>query len=110
MALKLASNPTFTHVVRATVPQNGGFRDEVFKATFNVLSPNKMAEFDLSTGEGTTEFLKAAIVSLDEIADDSGQSLSYCDEIRDQVLALPYARTALINVYAKGVAGAKTGN
>lgn len=110
MALKLAANPTFKHKVRASVPIDGGFRDETFEATFNVLSPDKMEEFDLTTGSGTTEFLKAAIVSLGDLAGEDGLTLPYSDEVRDQVLALPYARTALIVAYGKGVAGAKSGN
>ena len=107
---KLTSEPTFRHKVRAHVPIDGGHRDETFEVTYRVLATDKVRDFDLATGEGTTEFLKAIIAELHDIADGSGKPLPWSDEVRDAVLRLPYARTAISNGYFEAISGARKGN
>lgn len=107
---KLATEPTFRHKLRASVPVNGGYQDEAFEATYRVLSVDKSSEFDLNTGEGTTAFLKAVLVELHDIADAHGNPVDYSDEVRDAVLNLPYARAAIVRGYFDGIAGARKGN
>jgi len=107
---KLTTNPTFKHTVAAMVPINGGHRRETFSATYNVLETDHPALGSLDTHEGTTAFLHAAIERLDDIADENGDPLEWNDDVRDQVLRLPYARIALISGYFEGIAKAKKGN
>ena len=108
--LKISSNPTFQRTIKARVPVDGGYSEDSFKVTFKVLSTDEINAFDLSTETGTREFLTAAIESLDDIAGEDGKPLPYSDGLRDQVLGLPYLRTAMITEYFKSVSGAPEGN
>jgi hypothetical protein len=108
---KIVANPTFSTKVVAQVPgEDGEFREEDFRARFNVVPAGEMAGFDLASPAGTYDFLKRAIVSLDELVDGDGRPLAYSPEIGEQVLALPYARLALARAYLGGVTKARTGN
>jgi len=107
---KLTSEPTFKHKVRARVPVNGGHQDETFEVSYRVLTIEQIREYDLSDPDGTTGFLKAVIRELHDIADAHGQPVEYSDDVRDAVLNLPYARSAIVNGYFEGIAGARKGN
>lgn len=107
---KILSEPTFTHKVRISVPINGGYRDETVEATFRVVDPARLDSHDLRTTEGSTAFLKDVLVKLDDIADADGKPLPWSDEVRDAVLCLPYARSALAAAYFKAMVGAREGN
>lgn len=107
---KIVQNPTFTHTVKARVPVDGGHRDEPFKVTYAVIPSSEVAAFDLATEQGTRDFLQAAVVRMDEIADEAGGTLPYNDELRDRVFDLPYARAAILQGYLNAVAKAAAGN
>ena len=102
--------PKFTHTVKAQVPVDGGFKEQSFKATFRVLPPEEIDKFDLTSTEGSSDFLRRVIVGLDDVAGPDKKPISYSDELRDKVIALPYARAALATGYFKAIAGARTGN
>jgi hypothetical protein len=106
----VSREPQFTHPVKVQVPIDGGHREEVFKATFRVMDAKKVAEFDLDTEAGTEAFLKAAIVELDDLADEKQQPLTYSDELRDQLIDVPFVRRALISTYVAAVSKAARGN
>lgn len=107
---KIVEEPTFTHTVKVKVPIDGGYRDETCKATYRVISPELSDTYDLKTTDGSTEFLRAVLMKMDDIADAQGQPLEWSDEVRDQVLKLPYARAALAGAYFGALNGAKKGN
>lgn len=100
----------FTARLKSATPVDGGTREETFKATYRVLSTERIDEIDLATKEGTDEFLRAVIVELHELVDANRQALPYNDEIRDQVMIIPYARRALIDGYFSNVNKARKGN
>ncbi len=108
--LRIVDNPTFSREVTARVPVEGGWRDENFKATFNVIPIDETDDFDVGTPGGTYDFLCRAIVSLDDIIDGEKVPLDYNDELRDRVLQLSYVRRALFDAYIDGVKGARAGN
>lgn len=109
---KLATEPTFRHKLRARVPVNGGHQEESFEVTYRVLTVEQIAEFDLvnADAERTGDFLRRVIVELHDISDAQGNPVEYSDEVRDAVLNLPYARSAIVQGYFDGVAGARKGN
>ena len=107
---KIAPEKTFKHKVTAMVPVDGGHSAETFEATFRVLAPAESDKFDLHTTSGATEFLRAVVVRLDDIADAEGNPVDWNDEVRDAVLRLPYARMAINTAYWAGVSKAKAGN
>lgn len=92
-------NPQFTHEVKISVPVNGGFAPQSFKATFRVLDAGEAAAFDLTDADGSTDFLRRVLVSLDDIVDANDAQVPYNDQLRDQLLGLPYVRLALARTY-----------
>ena len=107
---KIVNEATFTHAVTVRTPVDGGHREETFRATFRVLPVADVEAFNLMTEKGTRDFLQKAIVTLDELADETGAPLPYSDALRDQVIAIPYVRLALVNAYTSAVTQAKAGN
>lgn len=105
---KITTEPKFTHTVIACVPSDGGHDEQSFKATFRVLDTDKLV--DDGTVEGQIEDLRRVVVSLDDLADDQGNPVSYSDALRDQLVRLPYVRIALLNAYIRGIGKAKQGN
>jgi hypothetical protein len=100
----------FTHEISVITPVDGGHAEEKLRATFNFLTTDEAAKFDLATGDGTCEFLKKIIVKLDDLVDDKDQPVPYSDEIRDALIALPNVRQALCKGYFDAVLAAKKGN
>src|SRR5258707_1023849 len=99
MSFNIAAKPTFRRPVTVHVPDGDAARTEQFIATFRVLPVDDEAKFDLETGEGSTGFLKAVIVRLDDLADANGKAVEYSDDVRDEVLRQPYVRMALARTY-----------
>lgn len=104
------TNPTFTHTVKVKVPVDGGFDEQSFKATFNVIPTEEVADYDLGDGEGSTAFLRRAIVGMDELVDKDKKPVPYNDKLRDALLGQLYVRKALARTYFDAVAGAQSGN
>lgn len=103
----ITAQPEFSHVIPVLVPCDGGHREETLRARFRVAGTDDQ---DLTTHEGVLGFLKAVIVSLDDLVDAAGAPAAYNDAVRDQVLALPYVRLALLRGYMSAVTKAKLGN
>jgi hypothetical protein len=103
-------NPVFTHDVIVRVPVDGGYRNEVIKATYEVIPTDEAARFDLSTEAGARAFLRRVVKKLDELVDRNRNAVPYNDEVRERVLSLPHARQALAAAYFKALEGAKLGN
>jgi len=103
-------DPQFTHAVKVKVPVDGGFKEQSFKATYRVIPTDEMAAFDLSDGVGSANFLRRALVSMDELVDANKEPLPYNDVLRDQLLLNPYVRRALAQTYFDAVAPARSGN
>lgn len=106
----ISNSPTFTHTVKINVPVNGGYEQQSFQATFNVLPTEEAARFDLSNGEETTAFLKRIIAHLDDLAGPDGKPVPYNSDLRDRLIQLPYVRIPVAAAYFDGVTGSYTGN
>ncbi len=102
--------PTFTHKVKVKVPVNGGFEDQDFKATFAVMPTDEVATYDLSQGEGSSDFLKKIVVGMDDLIGKDEQPIPYNDAVRDALIGQLYVRKALVRTYFEAVSGAQTGN
>lgn len=107
---KVVQNPQFTHRVKVMVPVDSGHREETFKATYRVLTVDKVAEYDLHDGGDSARFLRDVVVALDDIAGEDGNALPYNAEVLEAVIALPYARAALAGGYFEAVGKARRGN
>ncbi|MEX2126973.1 MAG: hypothetical protein WD871_01850 [Xanthobacteraceae bacterium] len=107
---KIVDRLTFTHTVRVMVPADNGHREETLRATYRVLRVDEINAFNVRDPNGARDFLREAIVKLDDLADESGNALAYSDAVRDAVLGLPHARAALASAYLDAVERAKAKN
>ncbi|MFC3442547.1 hypothetical protein ACFOKF_15335 [Sphingobium rhizovicinum] len=106
----VTKNPQFTHKVKVQVPVNGGFETQDFDATFNVVPTDEIGEYDLSSGPGSTDFLRRAVDSLSDLVDEKDQPVSWNDSVRDLLFGQLYVRKALVRAYFEAVSGAQSGN
>lgn len=104
---KIDAQPTFRRTVKVNIPSGDGVDEQSLQATFKVL-PTSAA--DLSTVAGTTEFLRAIVVQLDDLVDAAGKPVTYTPAIGDQLFDLPYVRAALATGYFDAVNRVREGN
>lgn len=106
----VTTKPEFTHTVTVMVPTDGGHSESDFKARFRVLEVTETDEFDLNNTDGLIAFLKAAVVSFDDLVNGKKEPVVYNNALRDQMLALPYVRLALLRTYMSAVTKARIKN
>jgi hypothetical protein len=99
----LTKDHTFTRDVRVLVPAQRGQISETLLVTFRTLNVDEIARFDLDTGEGTTKFLRAIVVHVDDITDENDQAIPYSDALRDRVIVTPFVRSALMRCYLDAI-------
>ena len=105
---KVTSEPKFTHSVKVCVPVDGGHREETFKATFRVIPIDELD--DTATLEGQQVLLRRVVSHLDELIGDDEKPLPYSDELRDQLIAVPYVRAAMFQTYLAAITLTRVGN
>lgn len=103
MTFKLILNPTFLTRAMITVPTDAGPVEQSLNVRFKVL-PDEAEALE------STEFLRQAILHLDDIVDDGNDAIPYSTELLEQVIARPFARVGLVRAYYQALAGAKAGN
>lgn len=106
----VTNEPTFTHTVTAMAPIDGGHEKQTFKVTYRVVDGDEFETFDLDTVQGSTDFLRRIVASLDELVDDKKQPVPYSDKVRDQVIRMPWARRAITHGYFDAINKAAEGN
>lgn len=106
----VAKERIFKRAVKINVPDGDGVSEETLQATYRALDEEAEKKFDLATVDGTKEFLRTAIVRLDDVVGQDGETLTYSAELRDLVLGASYARVALVRTYFVELVGAREGN
>lgn len=104
------SQPTFKHTVKVSVPVDGGFKDETCEATFRVIADDEINQLNLAQAADSSAFLDRAIISLDDLVDDNKQAIAWNDEVRAELLKLPYLRRALARTYFEAIQGVRVKN
>ncbi|MBW7968116.1 hypothetical protein [Bradyrhizobium sp. BR 10289] len=107
---KVSDKPTFTHAVKVITPSDEGHSEDELKTTFNFLPSDELAAFDLTTADGTTDFLKAIVVAFHDLVADNGAPLAYSEALRDRMLRRSDVRKALGNHYLEAIAKVPEGN
>ena len=105
--LKIAKRPEWTHEVAVSVPVDGGFETQTCRVRYRVLDPSAI---DPTDGNNPETLLRAIVVRIEDLADESGQLLEWNDAVRDAVFAMPFAQAGLIRGYYRSVTGAREGN
>ena len=107
---KIAKTPTFRHEVTIKVPVDGGFENQTIGVVYRVLDDEAMKAHEWNTLDGQKAWLRAVIARLDDMVDEDGKALAYNDGVRDQVIALSYARGPLMKGYTDAMIPALVGN
>jgi len=105
---KVVSQPTFTHTVKVNVPVDGGFKEQGFRTRFRVIPLNELRTEDGEDGQ--KEALRRVIIEMLDLIDEQDQPMHYSDELRDQLLDVPYVRLALMQTYIAAITKARAGN
>lgn len=105
---KVSSDPKFTHPVTVCVPVDGGHKNMTFPVTFRVMPLDQLD--DGQGAEGQAASLRKVITHMEDLVGDNDQPIPYSDEIRDQLIAVPYVRLALMKTYLEAVTKTKAGN
>ncbi|WP_226779509.1 hypothetical protein [Oceaniglobus trochenteri] len=106
----LIDNPEFTHAIPVMVPVDGGYEERGLKVRFRVLPSHELSDYDIRTPEGCIELLTRVVVRVDDVADETGQSIAWGDHLRDRLFGLLYIRQAMVNGYIRALGKAKAGN
>lgn len=99
----LQKNPVFKATAIIIVPTEDGDTEQTLGVMFRLMP--KDADQML-----VDEFLRAAVISLDDIVDEAGNPLSCTDVLLAQMLALPFVGAGLMRAYWKALTKAKLGN
>jgi len=105
---KIEADPKFTHDVTVCVPVDGGHANQTFKVTFRVVDIDQLG--DTSSLEAQQELLRKIVCGMDDMIDDADQPVPYSDALRDQLIAKPYVRAAMIQTYLSAITKTKLGN
>lgn len=105
---KITTNPTFTHSVHVMVPVDGGHKEQTFKATFAVMDVEELER--VQDEEGQRGVLRKVIKGFDELIGDDDKPVPFSDDLREQLIGVPFVRIALFQTYLKAISKAKAGN
>lgn len=113
---KLQKVDFFTWPVTINVPtgQDGTFTKRTFRVKFKLKTQSEMDAAVEQLKANDVDILKDLLVGWPdgEIQDPDGNNLAYSEDIRDQLIDIPYVRTGLLEAYFKAANGqkAKQGN
>jgi len=119
MKFVLVSEPIVDWPVKVRVPVSGGrFQEQVFTGQFKVVSVERQrglavpsVEEALNGADGDGAFLREVFVGWsDNMSDENGDPIKFADEIRDQLIGIPYVRTALTRAYVALAEGGRRKN
>lgn len=105
---KVTTEPKFTHPVTVMVPVDGGHKEQTFTCTFRVADVEALDK--LKDEEGQKGLLQRVICGMADLVGEDDQPLPYSDELRDQLIGVPYVRLAMLVAYTGAVTKAKAGN
>jgi hypothetical protein len=105
----ITETPEFTHTVYVQTPVDGGHREDTFKARFRV-TDDEENKADFYKVDQVKDYLRGILVGMEDLVDDRKNPVQYSDSVRDQMLALPHVRLALLKTYNQALAKARVGN
>lgn len=103
-------NPKFWRTVKVAVPADDGQEEATFRARFRVIDEDTAESFNLLDRDGVRDFMRQALVDLDEIVGEDGKLVPYSEDLREQMLHKTYVRVALLRTYSEAVTQLRPGN
>lgn len=107
---KIVSDPQFCHDVPVMVPVDDGHAEQILRTRFRVLNDEARAAYDLSTRDGTADFLRAIVVGFEDVVDDQDKPMASDDALIERMIGTPYIAGALANYYFPALYKARSGN
>jgi len=98
----IVKHPTFRTTATIQVPTDDGIVPQSINVRFRIGADDD----DVVEGYGLP-FLRAIILSLDDLVDETGSPVPYSDAIRDELLSRPFVRTGILRAYFDALSGAK---
>ncbi|MEM5477173.1 hypothetical protein [Pacificibacter sp. AS14] len=108
---KISQNHAFTHTVKVQTPiDDDEFRTDTFKARFKMLPSNEAEAFDLRSPEGTKDFVRAVVLSTEDILGEDNKPMPHTPELLEQLISVYAVRIEFVNTYFAAVTKARLGN
>lgn len=108
---KITTAHTFTHTVKVQTPiDDDEFRTDTFKARFKMLPSDEAEAFDLSTLEGSKDFVRAVVLSTEDVIGENEKLIPHTPELLEQLISIYVVRMELVNTYFRAVTKAQLGN
>lgn len=99
---------TFTRKVTIKVPVDGGTEKQDFKVTFQTMPASAARE--LKSGEEIEKWLHDAVLRIDDLVDEDGETLDWNDAVAAQFWDLPYVFDPILDTYKAAMVEARTKN
>ena len=109
----IRENHTFKRKVTVNVPNDkGGFSAESFMAEFKAVDQDEARRLYESMNEESRDqnVLAEVFIGFENVKDPDGNSIEYSDQVRDQLMKIPYVSIPLISAFWQGLAGQKVKN
>ena len=108
----LRENHTFKRKVTVQVPNDkGSFNQELFTAEFRAIDSDEAEHLRNEAEDGTERKLLAEVfIGFEGVKDEAGEVVEYSDQVRDQLIRIPYVSLPLINAFFEGILGRKVKN
>lgn len=105
---KVIEDPQFVEDVKVDVPDGDGWGQQVLRTRFRALKVSDMET--LEEDGGVRALLDRAVVSFEDLADESGKPVPGDGEWRARLLEYAFVRTALLRTFYTAQAGLRPGN
>lgn len=107
---KLKTNVEFAWPVKVQVPTDGRHVEQPFTARFKQVDRSRFVDLNNGDAEEETNLLREVLIGWDGIGDENGEPIPFSEQTRDQLLEIPYVRTAIVEAFFEGIAGRKRKN
>lgn len=107
---RMVRDRVFTTTVKVFVPSLDGHDEESLRVAFRAMPAERHAQAEPGSEDSVREFLRDALVSVEDVVDEAGKALPYTAALRDELLELPFVVVALYGAYCRALAGLRVGN
>lgn len=104
---KIAQKPQYTWPVKVDIPGDGGkYTTATFRAKFNALPQSRIDDYFAGRDAGSeTDLLSEAVAEVMDLGDETGQPITWSDQVKVQLLDIPYVRAALVRAFFESITG-----
>ena len=101
---------TFKREITVKVPVDGGFEKQTMKVTYNALPISETEELVFSEQADLKAYVNKMTNRIDDVAGEDDEPLEWNDELRAQLLDIPFVFSAILDGYQATLAEARAKN